>query len=569
MFRNRLIAVTAIVVLALGLATSAALAGPLDGAKKALEKGDYEKAAKAYLKVCKKDNPQREAVLGLAEATTKGALDDDFLFEAEEALGVVLDGNDQDLGARMLLAEVYLLKASRQRDPQMLRGYYSDARENFGRVLAKKPKDQQAATGVAKSLYYQGDFVGAEDALDTYLSQRPADTALAEYWRGKIIYVQASDAYKSAGKMTDDVRKLYVEAQGAFAASTAEDPSSYDAWIELAWAAHYAGNASIAHDGYVGAVKADTKGASENPLKGLASLHAHKPAKYTETLTELAAAYPKHEHVLLYSAADSMGRKDNKAALDMISKYVKVARNPAPGYFLQGQISERNERWNDAQGSYRKALETRPDFHDAAWAWSQLLINNRNLGQKLATYTKSDVNELIKAFKTLFKHAPKNVYVRNSMGFALREFYGRHAGQADWLSVLEESTKAYVSASEIIGEYDPGFSNTMYFGKRYGYAQIISDTGLMLQFYPQTRDLEKAEAYYLSALEWSDSGYFDAWNNLRKIYENQERWDDLYDLASLCADGLVRESGAPHGEGRAQAKGVMERLISSGKVTDN
>lgn len=569
MFRNRLLVVTSSLVLALGLATSTAIAGPLDGAKKALEKGDYAKAAKAYLKACKKDSSQREAVLGLAEATTKGALDDDFLFESEEALGIVLDANDGDLGARMLLAEVYLLKASRQRDPQMLRGYYSDARENFGRVLAKKPKNQQAATGVAKALYYQGDFTGAEDALDSYLGLKPADTALAQYWRGKIIYVQASDAYKTAGSMTDDVRKLYVEAQGAFAASTAADDTSYDAWIELAWAAHYAGNASIAHDAYVGAVKADTEGANENPLKGLASLHAHTPEKYTSTLAELATAHPEHEHVLLYGAADSVGRKDDKAALEMISKYVKVAKNPAPGYFLQGQISERAEKWNDAQSSYRKALETSPEYHDAAWAWSQLLINNRNLGQKLATYSKSDVNELIKAFKNLFKHAPKNVYVRNSLGFALREFYGRHAGQSEWLSVLEESTKAYESATEIIGEYDPGFNSTMYFGKRYGYAQIISDTGLMLQFYPQTRDLEKAEKYYLSALEWSDSGYFDAWNNLRKIYASQERWEDLYDLASLCADGLVRESGAPHAEGRAQAKGVMERLIADGKVTDN
>ena len=37
--------------------------------------------------------------------------------------------------------------------------------------------------------------------------------------------------------------------------------------------------------------------------------------------------------------------------------------------------------------------------------------------------------------------------------------------------------------------------------QRYGLAQVISDTGLMFQFQPPTRDYEKAEMYYNRALE--------------------------------------------------------------------
>ena len=564
MHRNRITTwVLALLAATLVLAPEAAEAGKLDGAKKALEKGDYEKAAERFLKACKKDAPPREAPLGLAEATYKGKLNDDYLFESEEALGKLIEKDENDYEANLFLGEVYLLKASRQRDPQLLRGYYEDARMSFSTALAQDGKSQQAAVGVAKALYYQGDFIGAEDTIDAFLAKKPEDTALAHFWRGEAISIQARDKYGKERQLTDEIKELYKEAKDAYGESTKADPTSYEAWVKMGQAAHWSADYAGARTAYLEAVKNDTKREHIEPLKGLASLHAHEPDRYTETLAELAKQYPKHEHVLLYGVADHFGQKRDKEALELIEGYVKVAKNPAAGHFYAGEIKARGDDKEGAIEAYKKALKAQPDYEDAAWSWSQLLVNQKDLRTKVGTWNKSQVKDLIAAYQPLFKAAPNNIWSRNSLGFALREFAVRHASEG-WDDIFEESAKAYESATIIIGEYDPSFATKFAFPLRYGYAQVVSDTALMFQFYPATRDLKKAETYYLRALEWSDQGYFDAWNNLRQMYEAAKRWEDLYDLASLCADGLVRENGLPHQEGRAQARGVMEKLEKAG-----
>ncbi|MDJ0973365.1 MAG: tetratricopeptide repeat protein [Planctomycetota bacterium] len=564
MHRNRFTTwFLALVAATLVLAPSAAEAGTLDAAKKALDKGDYEKAAERFLKVCKKDEGSREAPLGLAEATYKGKLNDDYLFESEDALSRLIEKDENDYEANLMLGEVYLLKASRQRDPQLLRGYYEDARITFSTALAQDGKSQQAAVGIAKALYYQGDFIGAEDTIDAYLAKKPEKTAEAHFWRGEAISIQARDKYGKERQLTDEIKGLYKEAKEAYAESTKVDPSSYEAWVKMGQAAHWSQDFAGARTAYLEAVKNDTKREHIEPLKGLASLHAHEPDKYTETLAELAEKHPKHEHVLLYGVADHFGRKRDEAALKLIESYVKVAKNPSAGHFYAGEIKARGGDKDGAIAAYKKSLASQPDREDAAWAWSQLLVNQKDLVSKVGTWSKSQVKDLIAAYQPLFKAAPKNIWSRNSLGFALREFAVRHASEG-WDDIFVESAKAYESATLIIGEYDASFATKFAFNLRYGYAQVVSDTALMFQFYPATRDLKKAETYYLRALDWSDQGYFDAWNNLRMIYESQKRWDDLYDLASLCADGLVRESGLPHQEGRAQARSVMDKLEKAG-----
>ena len=49
-----------------------------------------------------------------------------------------------------------------------------------------------------------------------------------------------------------------------------------------------------------------------------------------------------------------------------------------------------------------------------------------------------------------------------------------------------------------------------------------------------------------------------------KLYEKKEQWQDLYDLAADCAEGLKDEQGQPHDTGRAMARGVMRQLADNG-----
>ena len=95
----------------------------------------------------------------------------------------------------------------------------------------------------------------------------------------------------------------------------------------------------------------------------------------------------------------------------------------------------------------------------------------------------------------------------------------------------------------------------------------MNDAGVVFQLYPPVKDYERAERYYVRALRYVDWGYLDAWTYLRQIYEEQERWQDLYDLAVRCAAGLASEAGAPNEAAREAAAKVAADLVAEGRAT--
>ena len=98
---------------------------------------------------------------------------------------------------------------------------------------------------------------------------------------------------------------------------------------------------------------------------------------------------------------------------------------------------------------------------------------------------------LADAYKSLLALAPKNVYVRNNLGFVLRDVVtmsGKRNGEmtevdGKALPLLKESQRVYDEATSIIGELRPEITVLPY-ETRYAYAQIINDTGLMFWYYP-------------------------------------------------------------------------------------
>jgi hypothetical protein len=95
---------------------------------------------------------------------------------------------------------------------------------------------------------------------------------------------------------------------------------------------------------------------------------------------------------------------------------------------------------------------------------------------------------------------------------------------------------------------------------RHQMAQLLNDTGLMFQYHKPVEDLKKAEAYYRAAMEWSQNGYWDTYGNLMKVLEAQQRWQDAYDFALDCAEGLKNEDGSPNETHRATARGKATEL---------
>ena len=192
----------------------------------------------------------------------------------------------------------------------------------------------------------------------------------------------------------------------------------------------------------------------------------------------------------------------------------------------------------------------------------------RSDAMRKASSSVKNAKEVIAAYDELLALAPRSFNSLNNLGFILREAYVPRQKSKDWQAIGEASRDAYVRASEIIGEYRDEYADTMSYQDRFARAQVVSDTGLMFQFHEALLDLEKAEMYYVRALEWSDDGYFDAFNNLSKMYTEQKRWQDLYDLAEGASEGLRNENGSERSDGRAMARGIMKKLKDEGKVKD-
>jgi tetratricopeptide (TPR) repeat protein len=89
------------------------------------------------------------------------------------------------------------------------------------------------------------------------------------------------------------------------------------------------------------------------------------------------------------------------------------------------------------------------------------------------------------------------------------------------------------------------------FAERWVYAGVLNDLGLMLHYFPETQDLERAEACYLRAFELTDGAYQDAYfYNLQFLYafELDGREAKWWELAKVAKDAILKEDpSAPGG----------------------
>jgi tetratricopeptide (TPR) repeat protein len=553
-------------VLVLTLAATA-LAGPLEKAKALAEDGKWAEAADLYARVLEKDTANREAAIGLSEAAPKAGKPE-LYFLAEDALLGLKEKNEKDWDVRLALGEISLATAATKTNTVALSSYHDQAKRNFEAARAGLPSSERAAVGLARTFFEGASFQKAADTIDAYLAGTPESTAKALYWKGQAYYFMGIDAFRQGGNqypLSAEATAFFQKAQGAYLGSTKADETSFDAWMQLAYASQYLGDREGAQDAYAKALPLNAE--SDLPLRGLQALLQHDAARYALALQKLADEHPKHPQLLLHFARTKMAAKDYASAIKLLKAYVKVAKNPAKGWYELGRAYDFETEEAKAVAAFRKALEHDPENVFAAWELDRRIQDGGAVMARAAQSVKG-AQAVIKEYEALMKLAPRNASVRNNLAFTLREAYGRHQGDGSWKRILEKCVEVYTEASAIIGEWNAERERTWDWQLRWSNAQIISDTGLMYQFYDETRDLEKAETYYDRALEFTDNGYRDAFNNLSAIYTQQKRWRDLYDLAAVCAESIMQENGQPDGATRARAEKIMRDLRTSGRVRD-
>lgn len=532
-----------------------------DGAK-ALQEKRWAEAADAYAKALGNDRTRRAAALGLAEAAARGRLAE-RLGEAEDAATRLVKEKPDDVEARVALGHVFMAQAQGKEDAKAKEFTFRDAQLQFEKALAVAPEDVEAAAGLAQAVWLQGDFERVVEITDSAIERKPSGPAW--YWQGQAYYELARARYASEPGSEATV-SLFRKARGAYEASTRLDPASYDAWMQLGYASQYLGAEHVA-----GALEAYKKaaaldGESRYPLLGIGALYASRTAEYVPALEALARELPQNAVVWFFLGYTQFTAQRWEPAAKALDTYLGKSRRPDPQAWLWlGQSLSKAGKEGEAVKALEKGLAADPRSEFIAEELDQRL---RATHARSAGDSPSEAKACADAYERLARMAPSNPYVLNNGAFILREAYVRHQGDAAWLPVLRSSAGLYERASAIIDEQPQDVLEGAPFAKRYAWAQITSDTGLMFQFYDATRDPAKAEAYYLRALRMSEDGYFDAWNNLHRMYLGQQAWDKAFDLARRAAEGLKLESGAPHATGRAMATAEAKRLLAEGKVKD-
>lgn len=557
-----------VAALALGLCWAPPLSAAPDAAEKALEAGEFEKAAKLYGQALEKNPTDLDAATGLAKAAAKAGLDDQLLI-ARDALFEHLDKNDKNLDVRLALGEIAIARGKLTSDPQEMKWIYPDAEGHFQAALKLAPNNPRAIVGLAHAFYYQAKYADALKTLETWLAKEPKEGAAEGlFLQGEIHYMDARDLHAQAGNgypLPQNVATAYRKAQGSYMGSVKADPSNAEAQMRLAYVSSPLGDLPAAEAAYLAVAELDPD--NGRAIRGLYALYGrNNRTKYDALLKAIIEKDGSHPAATLAVGADLIRKKDYDAAEKLLAAGAKKAKFPATHHYYRGEAAFGAGNKDKARSHFMKALEIDPGNALAAAGAQKVILDGRSLQDLATRMSPADAAALVKEFDRVLKVTPKNVDLRNNLAFILRECYVAHNHAAKYKSVLMASIKAYEDACEIIGEWDNTYLDTMSFQQRYGYAQVISDTGLMFQFYEATRDYDKAAMYYERALRFSDYGYFDAWNNYRVVLAEQKKWDELYDLASACGDGLIQSDGKPHETGRAQARAVAQGLIDSNKV---
>jgi|GEM_PF-2188487 len=550
-------------VLCLMLVGSLALqaqAGPLEDGQKALKERRFADAAEAFEKALGSEKNGREAALGLARAASQGKLFE-RLDLAEEAVTKLVKAKEDDAEARVALGEIFLALAPTKDDDKVKEFIFRDAQIQFEKALAVTPDDECAVAGLAQTHWQMGTFDKTLEVVDAALERKPS--ARAYYWQGQAYYEQARAGY-AAEPTSERTVALFRKAKGAYQASVKLDAASFDTWMQLGYASQYLGrdHTDDALTAYQKAMALD--GESRYPLLGIEALLSRDPTVYVALLMRLAGELPGNAAVHYFLGFAHFAANRWEPATNALTTYLAKARRPEPRAFLfLGQALSKLGREEEAVGVLQKGLAHNPRDPVVADELDQRL---RAKHARAAAESLSNAKACLEDYEQLAARTLENPYVLQNGAFILREAYVRHEGDSGWAAIVKASARLYEQAAKIIDELPYEAVEAAPWGQRYGWAQIVSDTGLMFQFYEPTRDLEKAEAYYLRALKLSNDGYLDAWNNLHKLYLGRKDYQKAYDLCARASEGLALESGDPHTTGRAQARAEMSRLVAEGKA---
>jgi thioredoxin-like negative regulator of GroEL len=552
--RIRIVAVPVVLAALLGVAS----AGPLEDGKKALAAGRNGEAARAFQAALEAQPTNREALLGLAKATFEGRLSDSYE-DVGAKLREAVKAKPDDRELRVALGYHYL--AWMDVDDR----YRADVQDQFGRLLAANPEDEDAVVGLARMYYAAAQPKQGIERLDAFLAKRPS-SANALYWKGFLHYDDAEQTFKTGGsQMTPKVQEEFQKAYDAFIAATKADPKHYDAWIRQGYSAQYLSRVDPSKTAAAAAAyeKAlDIDGDKDLAMKGLSALFSMDATKWIDTLVRLAKDHPKAPSVHFYLGYYLKSQRGREAEAEKaLRTFVATAKHPAVGWLELGGFLAAKGDEAGARTAFETALEADPRGTVGARAGFELekAILARAEG---ASRDPAKAKALVADWEALIAKAPDNVLLTLNLHNNVAYFAREARKTAKEPSLLAVSLRHYEAAAKMIPEWQSDFEVTYAYPLRHSYAQVLNDTGLMYQYETDPKDFKKAEAFYRRAMDWSQHGFWDTYTNLIRILETEARWADAAEFAESCAEGLKNPDGSPNETNRATARADAARYAA-------
>jgi cytochrome c peroxidase len=405
----------------------------------------------------------------------------------------------------------------------------------------------------------------------TDVMSRPADAARVAETRAGIVYRRVWQQGTFDDKAKEQLRRV-VETLDGLAASGVE--LSDESLLYLAYAAHRVGDVDRARVAYT--VAATREAIAPKAVQGLRNLLTKDIAKFRDDIERLKQRHPDSPTILLFAAYEELQQdKLADAERDLLHRReVETQPSAATHYYLAQVAVKRGDR-RTATDQYAIALALEPRFPKLITEY-ETYVRSRELRGF------DDVDALVADYRQLLEAGPDDpefqVLARNNLGFTLREVAASYSSRGaarihtfaegappKALDVLKLTVKVYEEAVALI----PDDAASLPFKKRWDYAAVLNDTGLMRHYFVETQDLARAEELYLRAFELTQGAYQDAYfYNLQFLYGFEVTGRDAkwLDLARVAKDAILKEDpSSPTGFSpdefkRKAARADFERL---------
>ena len=483
-----------------------------------------------FAKLVKKDPSNVAAWLSLADALVAET-------EPEEAwtqLEAGIEANPKDDRLRLKLGDIFVKLAEKEqagnRNATTIDNFYLDAIRLYEEAHTLR-KSADAIYGKAFASYWMGrpegkvaakKLLGEALMLDAKHARSHALQADIMYNDGrvekdggkrKVIFANAEQKYEIAAKLFDGQPLMFVR-WGHACYGQGKLDAARNAYFE-GLRRHQDSDASIRSGFYLLAKQGDAAGYY---------------VRLTSMLEEGIKIAPKSDLALWHLGVVHTKTKRYEDALDVLQKAHKLKPNSQAYAYWIGYTHESARDLDKALAWYEKTLKIDSTFGNAIYGYQRII------GAKFGR----DTDQTEKHFEKLLKLAPENADIRNNLGLILRDW--AQANGAAGPSPGSEAKRRIKRSGEVYEEAAALLPNS---------PQVLSDTGLLFEFYPCNFDAEKAKRYFTASLEKSEFVYRDAFDGLTRLCRRMKDWETLEEYAEGVLGAMERGKNpiAPVGGG--------------------